>query len=174
MTAPASSLEMMLHVEDEAGTIAVGRRLGAALSGGELILLIGDLGAGKTRLAAGIAAGLGVEGEIASPTFVIERIHPGPRTLHHLDLYRLGEVALEEFEIEANLLAGDVVVVEWGERIPAVRRGGAIEIRIEFAGAAESTARLLKIAGPVPASFVLAAPEGAGAASSRSESADRP
>ena len=93
----------------------LGRSVGAVLGAGDLVVLTGPLGAGKTTLTRGIAAGLGVRGPVQSPTFVIARTHPslvdGP-PLVHVDAYRLGS-ALELDDLDIDL-AGSVVVVEWG------------------------------------------------------------
>ncbi|MBS9371193.1 tRNA threonylcarbamoyladenosine biosynthesis protein TsaE [Rhodococcus sp. B50] len=109
-------------VED---TEAFGRRLAAELRAGDLVVLDGPLGAGKTALTRGIAAGLGVEGRVTSPTFVIAREHrPGspegrePVGLVHVDAYRLGDGPDALDELDALDLDTDltdtVVVVEWG------------------------------------------------------------
>lgn len=110
-------------VED---TEALGRRLADQLHAGDLVVLDGPLGAGKTALTRGIAAGLGVQGRVTSPTFVIAREHrPGDRTggepvgMIHVDAYRLGDGpnALDELDaldLDTDLTAA-VVVVEWGE-----------------------------------------------------------
>ncbi|MCD2118441.1 MULTISPECIES: tRNA (adenosine(37)-N6)-threonylcarbamoyltransferase complex ATPase subunit type 1 TsaE [Rhodococcus] len=109
-------------VED---TEAFGRRLAAGLRAGDLVVLDGPLGAGKTALTRGIAAGLGVEGRVTSPTFVIAREHrPGspegrePVGLVHVDAYRLGDGPNALDELDALDLDTDltdtVVVVEWG------------------------------------------------------------
>ncbi|MGZ4654986.1 tRNA (adenosine(37)-N6)-threonylcarbamoyltransferase complex ATPase subunit type 1 TsaE [Oryzihumus sp.] len=101
-------------VED---TQAWGARLGRCLRAGDLLLLTGDLGAGKTTLTQGIAEGLGVRGPITSPTFVIARVHPslvGGPALVHVDAYRLGGFAeLDDLDLDADL-ADSVTVVEWG------------------------------------------------------------
>ena len=94
-----------------------GRALGGLLRGGDLVVLTGDLGAGKTTLTQAIAQGLGVRGPITSPTFVISRVHPslvdGPE-LVHVDAYRLGSaVELDDLDLDADLDAS-VVIVEWG------------------------------------------------------------
>lgn len=92
-----------------------GRRIGGLLHAGDLIVLSGELGAGKTTLTRGIAVGLGVRGPIQSPTFVIARTHPslsGGAPLVHMDAYRLGSsTELEDLDVD---LARSVVVVEWG------------------------------------------------------------
>ncbi|MBX4170758.1 tRNA (adenosine(37)-N6)-threonylcarbamoyltransferase complex ATPase subunit type 1 TsaE [Rhodococcus sp. DMU2021] len=109
-------------VED---TEAFGRRLAAGLRAGDLVVLDGPLGAGKTALTRGLAAGLGVEGRVTSPTFVIAREHrPGspegrePVGLVHVDAYRLGDGPNALDELDALDLDTDltdtVVVVEWG------------------------------------------------------------
>jgi tRNA threonylcarbamoyladenosine biosynthesis protein TsaE len=101
-------------------TQAWGARLGALLRAGDLLLLTGGLGAGKTTLAQGIADGLGVRGPITSPTYVIARVHPskaaGP-DLVHVDAYRLDGLAeLDDLDLDASL--DDVVtIVEWGHGV---------------------------------------------------------
>ncbi|WP_353807356.1 tRNA (adenosine(37)-N6)-threonylcarbamoyltransferase complex ATPase subunit type 1 TsaE [Agromyces sp. SYSU T00194] len=94
---------------------AAGRELAAELRRGDLVVLTGPLGAGKTTLTRGIGAGLGVRGPVQSPTFVLARTHPslgdGP-PLVHVDAYRLGSaMELDDLDID---FAGSVVVVEWG------------------------------------------------------------
>ncbi len=105
---------VLAHVDD---TRAFGRALGALLRAGDLVLLTGELGAGKTTLAQGIAEGLGVRGPITSPTFVIARVHPslvaGP-DLVHVDAYRLsGLDELDDLDLDTTL-ENSVTVVEWG------------------------------------------------------------
>ena len=94
-----------------------GRRLGALLRGGDVRVLTGDLGAGKTTLTQAVAEGLGVRGPITSPTFVIARVHPslvGGPELVHVDAYRLGSaLELDDLDLDADLDAS-VTVVEWG------------------------------------------------------------
>ena len=95
-----------------------GRRLAGLLRAGDLVLLSGDLGAGKTTLAQGIGEALGVRGPVTSPTFVIARVHPslgdGP-PLVHVDAYRLGALAeVDDLDLDASL-DESVTVVEWGE-----------------------------------------------------------
>ena len=115
-----------IELETVEDTEAFGRRLAADLHAGDLVVLDGPLGAGKTALTRGLAAGLGVQGRVTSPTFVIAREHrPGsadgrpPVGLVHVDAYRLGNGpgALDELDaldLDTDL-ADAVVVVEWGE-----------------------------------------------------------
>jgi tRNA threonylcarbamoyladenosine biosynthesis protein TsaE len=96
-------------------TVAFGRRLAGLLRPGDLVILNGPLGAGKTVLVRGIGQGLKVAGEITSPTFVIARIHRGPVPLVHVDAYRLGGVTeVDDLDLDASL-PDSVTVVEWGE-----------------------------------------------------------
>jgi tRNA threonylcarbamoyladenosine biosynthesis protein TsaE len=100
-------------------TVSFGESLGRTLQAGDLVLLVGPLGAGKTVLTRGIAAGLGVSGRVSSPTFVLARVHPaGERgvPLVHVDAYRLGGdlAQLDDLDLDTDLEAS-AVVVEWGE-----------------------------------------------------------
>jgi tRNA threonylcarbamoyladenosine biosynthesis protein TsaE len=120
MVAPRMTTITLPTPED---TVEFGRRLGKVLRPGDLVLLAGPLGAGKTVLAKGIAAGLGVTGRITSPTFIIAREHPpapGGRgiPLVHVDAYRLtGHLEeLDDLDLDTELVDA-VVVVEWGEGI---------------------------------------------------------
>jgi tRNA threonylcarbamoyladenosine biosynthesis protein TsaE len=112
----------------------LGARIGRTCVGGDVVILNGDLGAGKTTLTQGIASGLGIDDAVTSPTFVIVRVHQHQAAgldLVHVDAYRLGSVhELDDLDIDADL-ERSVVVVEWGtgiaERLSATR----IEVSIE-------------------------------------------
>jgi tRNA threonylcarbamoyladenosine biosynthesis protein TsaE len=117
--APQPLWEMFSRAEEE--TVKLGRRLGRACQGGEIFLLEGPLGAGKTCLAGGIAEGMGIGQPAVSPTFVILRSYSGARglTLHHLDFYRLGnEDELETIGLEDCFGPDSVVLAEWPGRCP--------------------------------------------------------
>jgi tRNA threonylcarbamoyladenosine biosynthesis protein TsaE len=110
------------RIQLEAGsadeTRAVGRRLAAVLRAGDVVVLSGDLGAGKTTFAQGIGAGLGIRGLVTSPTFVISRVHPsvvGGPALVHVDAYRVsGAAELDDLDLDETL-EDAVTVVEWGD-----------------------------------------------------------
>ncbi|PSL36705.1 tRNA threonylcarbamoyladenosine biosynthesis protein TsaE [Labedella gwakjiensis] len=111
---------------------ALGVRLGSSLAAGDLLVLTGPLGAGKTTLTRGIGEGLGVRGPVQSPTFVIARTHPslvGGPPLIHVDAYRLGD-PLEFDDLDLDL-AHSVVVVEWGREVAAVVADEWLDIEIE-------------------------------------------
>ena len=113
----------------------LGRRLAALLRAGDLVILAGPLGAGKTTLVQGIGAGLGVRGPVTSPTFVIARVHPsvagtGP-ALVHADAYRLGSIG-EVDDLDLDTDAGSAVtVVEWGTGLAEPLAEDRLEITIE-------------------------------------------
>ncbi|MFC9918011.1 tRNA (adenosine(37)-N6)-threonylcarbamoyltransferase complex ATPase subunit type 1 TsaE [Agromyces binzhouensis] len=106
---------MRRSVADAEAMESLGRELGRTLRAGDLVVLTGPLGAGKTTLTRGIGDGLGVRGPVQSPTFVLARTHPslvGRAPLVHVDAYRLGSAAeLEDLDLD---FARSVVVVEWG------------------------------------------------------------
>jgi tRNA threonylcarbamoyladenosine biosynthesis protein TsaE len=113
----------------------LGRRLAGVLRAGDLVILAGPLGAGKTTLVQGIGEGLGVRGPVTSPTFVIARVHPvlsgaGP-SLVHADAYRLGSIGeVDDLDLDADT-ATAVTVVEWGAGLAEGLAEDRLEITIE-------------------------------------------
>lgn len=106
----------LIHSTGVAQTRALGRRIARLLRAGDVVLLQGPLGAGKTALAQGIGAGLKVESTVSSPTFVLCVRHDGPMRLYHADLYRLTDPAeVEELHLDDEARDG-VLLVEWPER----------------------------------------------------------
>jgi tRNA threonylcarbamoyladenosine biosynthesis protein TsaE len=116
-------------VPTEGAMRALGNRLAGLLRAGDLLILSGPLGAGKTTLVQGIGAGLGVRGPVTSPTFVIARVHPGPVVpLVHADAYRLGSV-LEVDDLDLDM-ENSVTVVEWGEGLAEGLADDRLEVSI--------------------------------------------
>jgi tRNA threonylcarbamoyladenosine biosynthesis protein TsaE len=107
--------------QNQKDTFDLGVRIGSELSGGEIILLNGALGAGKTVLVKGIAHALGIdEEEVTSPSFTLVNPHPGKLLLYHIDLYRLNEGASAAHAVDLDEILTDekaVVVIEWAERL---------------------------------------------------------
>jgi tRNA threonylcarbamoyladenosine biosynthesis protein TsaE len=119
VTSSISPGEFLSRSEDE--TFDLGRKIGRELSGGEILLLNGSLGAGKTVLAKGIAHALGVnEEDVTSPSFTLVNPHQGRLLLYHIDLYRLDEGASAAHAVDLDEILADenaVVVIEWAERM---------------------------------------------------------
>ena len=114
---------------------AIGARIADQLKAGDLIILSGELGAGKTALTQGIGVGLGIS-EITSPTFVISRIHQGKLPLIHVDAYRLIQspgVFLEFEDLDLPSKMSDAVtVIEWGSELAPLLKDEFLEIKIDF------------------------------------------
>ena len=132
----ATVITMVIESRSPHETKSWGRRLASILEGGELLGLIGDLGAGKTVFIKGLASGLSLrEEDILSPTFTMIQEHHGRFPLYHIDLYRLEEVTLDDLGLREYLFSEGVAAVEWFERL----RGGAemefLSVRISYAGA---------------------------------------
>ncbi|MFJ9057616.1 MULTISPECIES: tRNA (adenosine(37)-N6)-threonylcarbamoyltransferase complex ATPase subunit type 1 TsaE [unclassified Streptomyces] len=116
--APAA-VTLDVAVESPEEMKELGRRIAGVLAPGDLVMLTGELGAGKTTLTRGLGEGLGVRGAVTSPTFVIARVHPplgGGPALVHVDAYRLGGGLdeMEDLDLDVNL-PESVIVVEWGD-----------------------------------------------------------
>ena len=123
-------IERLVVPEPEA-MHALGVRLGGLLRAGDLVVLTGPLGAGKTTLTRGIGEGLGVRGPVSSPTFVLARTHPslvGGPPLVHVDAYRLGSAAeLDDLDLDFE---ASVVIVEWGAGMVDGIADSVLEVRI--------------------------------------------
>jgi tRNA threonylcarbamoyladenosine biosynthesis protein TsaE len=160
---------LSLAVSTAAEMRELGRRLASALTAGDLVILSGGLGAGKTTLTKGIGDGLGVRGPITSPTFVIARVHPpvapvapdvvaGARpSLVHADAYRIGGVLeLDDLDLDTDL-ASSVTVVEWGEGLAEGLSADRLEIAIEAGATADAEATDPDdLAGDVPRTVRIA------------------
>jgi tRNA threonylcarbamoyladenosine biosynthesis protein TsaE len=134
-------------------TRALGRALADLLAAGDLIVLTGPLGAGKTVLVQGLGAGLGVGTAVTSPTFVIARVHRGGRLpLVHADAYRLGSLAeVDDLDLDADA-DGSVTVVEWGSGLVERLADAHLEVRLERTADGDArTAELVPRGGTWPA-----------------------
>ena len=109
----------MQHItKTEKETYSLGKEFGESLKGGEIIGLIGDLGAGKTSFTKGIANALGVKNIITSPTFVIMKVYEGRKKLVHIDAYRLtGYNDLRAIGLEDHLNNDTIIVIEWADKL---------------------------------------------------------
>jgi tRNA threonylcarbamoyladenosine biosynthesis protein TsaE len=136
---PEHSVET--HSEEE--TRALGAELGAAASQGDVLLLLGSFGVGKTTLVQGIGSGLGVEGTINSPSFVIATEYAGRLPLYHVDLYRIEQMDQTTLEALAEYFGGDgLCVVEWPASLPHDLVENAIRIQLAVTG---ETKRLITL-----------------------------
>jgi tRNA threonylcarbamoyladenosine biosynthesis protein TsaE len=116
----------------EAETSAVGSDLARSLAAGSVVLLSGDLGAGKTAFVRGLAAGLGIDPEaVSSPTFTLIQEYRGGRLpLHHVDLYRLRSIEVDDLGLDELTLERGVTAIEWPDRLPR-QFASAVRVRIE-------------------------------------------
>jgi len=118
--------------------------------GGDLVLLVGDMGAGKTTFVQGFASALGVDDPVTSPTFTLARTYPGRLPVHHVDVYRLermaevGDLGLGEL-IDSN----GVTLVEWGDVIRAALPTSYLEVRFEFGAEPDDRTIAVRAVGPV-------------------------
>ena len=130
---------MKISTDNHQKTFAFGERLGQSLKPGDIVLLFGDLSAGKTTLTQGVCQGLGIEKEehIRSPTFTLLNIYQGPTPVNHIDLYRLESISeIEALGLEENLFSKSVSIIEWAEKLYQKNKtdqpGLGIEERIEI------------------------------------------
>jgi tRNA threonylcarbamoyladenosine biosynthesis protein TsaE len=123
----------------EADTRSVGRRLASLLRAGDVVLLAGDLGAGKTVFAGGVGEGLGVDDPVVSPSFVLVRRYRGLLPMVHADVYRLGSSAeVEDLDLPGEAVDG-VLVVEWGDAVEQMFGDDVLVVHIEAGPSQERT-----------------------------------
>lgn len=124
---------LVAFTSDAEQTELLGHGLGELMRPGDLVVLVGDLGSGKTVFTQGLGAGLGVDSTITSPTFALVQSYSGRLDLHHLDVYRLSQVN-EALDLGlAELLDDDaVMVIEWGDTIAPVLPHDYLEVRFRY------------------------------------------
>jgi tRNA threonylcarbamoyladenosine biosynthesis protein TsaE len=124
-----------LQTDGPSGTEAAGAELAASLTPGDVVLVSGELGAGKTTLVRGAARRLGVDGPVTSPTFTIGRRYAGRVPVAHVDLYRLDGLEAEDPALLADYLTSDAIAfVEWPERARGALPPATLSVRIEHLG----------------------------------------
>jgi tRNA threonylcarbamoyladenosine biosynthesis protein TsaE len=132
---PSPEAAPTLETSSASETEAMGERLGRACAGGEIIALVGPLGAGKTCLTRGLARGLGVPDQsTASPTFALIHEYRGRVPVVHVDLYRLDTEAANRLGLEEYLESSAVTVIEWADKIPALLPRDHLRIELEHRG----------------------------------------
>lgn len=129
--AGGSTLRVVAEGAEE--TRRVGQTLGRFLQPGDVVLLSGELGSGKTTFAQGVAAGLGVEGPVTSPSFVLMNRYQGRFPFYHLDLYRLDGEGVADLGLEEFLGEG-VAVVEWPQALPAFLLADSLRVELKWLG----------------------------------------
>ncbi len=161
MRGRARSLACMSHLlrsEHPDATAAVGRAVAGLVAPGDVVVLTGPLGAGKTRFVQGLAAGLDVPGRVTSPTFVLVRRHAGRLPLVHVDAYRLDDAA-DLVTLDDDVLADDVVTcVEWGGNVAEALPEDRLDVTIAVDGDVGDSPRRITLTGAGPS---WAAREGA-------------
>jgi len=137
-------VRVVVHTLSAAETIELGRTLASQLGAGDVVAFYGELGAGKTTMIKGVAAGLGVAEVVKSPSFVIVTEYAGRLPVCHVDLYRVG--ANSDFEpigLDAYLDGDGVCLIEWAERAAKLLSDSAIRVRMSV----EGSGRRIEIAG---------------------------
>jgi tRNA threonylcarbamoyladenosine biosynthesis protein TsaE len=136
-------VSVVITCETPAQTMAVGRRLAGLLWAGDVVLIEGELGVGKTTFVAGLAEGLGVEEPITSPTFILMRTYPGLMPLTHADVYRVERLAeIEDLELLEAARDG-VLAIEWGTAIEQWMPVDHLIVRMSLAGGETRTIDLI-------------------------------
>lgn len=144
-SAPSVGVQILSRSPEE--TERLGRLIGETAKKGLFVALNGDLGSGKTALTRGIARGLGIEGEVTSPTFQLMREYSGRMPLYHFDFYRIGSAGeIVDMDLAGCLDAG-IVVAEWSDRFEEFESGDFLEIRLEWTGESERRITIQRTGG---------------------------
>jgi tRNA threonylcarbamoyladenosine biosynthesis protein TsaE len=129
-------------------TRRLGERAAEVLGPGDLVLLRGEIGAGKTTFAKGVASGLGIQDTVVSPTFMLHLVYEGRLTLNHFDFYRLDDPSEALiFGLDEALDAGGVALVEWADRIPEALRPPYLDIELRSGDEPDERIAILAAAG---------------------------
>lgn len=147
---------MIKEVQSEAEMKSLGAKLASLFQGGEVLELVGDVGAGKTTLTKGIAAGLGVNDDVQSPSFTISRIYPARDGLQlaHYDFYRLSDAGILNDElVEVSQDPKTILVIEWAEIVNGVLPADRLSLHIS--AIADTVRRVEIIAGGIKSKSVL-------------------
>lgn len=139
---------MELHTNNERELKAFGTRLGAVMTGGEIVELVGDVGAGKTTLTKAIASGMGIVDDVGSPSYTLSQLYEAPHglSLVHYDFYRLDDPGIMADELRETLADPRVTtVIEWGDIIAGVLPSDHLQVRITPTG--ETSRQLTLTAG---------------------------
>lgn len=130
---PSCGIIKTMYSQNETELIALGYSIGEKLEAGDVLVLTGDLGAGKTTLTKGIAQGLGIQQMIKSPTYTIVREYEGRLPLYHLDVYRIGDDP-DSIDLDDFLYGDGVTVIEWGELLGTYILDDYLTILLEKSG----------------------------------------
>jgi tRNA threonylcarbamoyladenosine biosynthesis protein TsaE len=138
-----------LHSESAEVTRFVAETIAALARAGDLVLLVGEMGTGKTAFAQGFAIGLGIHEPVTSPTFNLVRSYPGRLVLHHLDVYRLDRLAeVDDLAIGELLEDKSVTLIEWGDAVVGALPADYLEVRFSFGAADDHRELHLRVVGP--------------------------
>jgi tRNA threonylcarbamoyladenosine biosynthesis protein TsaE len=138
---------VVIQTKSASETIRIGRSIGGRLLPGDVVALVGELGAGKTQFIKGLAAGAGIGNPtyISSPSFTLINEYPGKVTFYHIDLFRLGkEEEAEELGLEDYFQGEGITAIEWAEKIPSLLPKELLLIRIAYTG---RNTRRLEVSG---------------------------
>ncbi len=140
-------MKVFFETKSPSGTVRIGKRMGRYLQPGDVVALVGELGAGKTQFIKGLAAGLEVKDprHVSSPSFTLINEYQGRIPLYHIDLFRLkGERETDELGLEEYLGAEGVTAIEWADRAPSLLPKEMLFIRISYTG---KNTRSLEVTG---------------------------
>ena len=129
--------EMILYSKSPSETIRIGKTIGSSLQAGDVVALMGELGAGKTQFIKGLAQGIGVgkSAYVSSPSFTLINEYKGKIPFYHIDLYRLEEEKeAEELGLEEYFYGEGITAIEWADRIPSLLPGELLRVNIHYTG----------------------------------------